>query len=99
MKVSWQVTGIRQDAWANAHRIPVEELKSDSERGYYIHPELFDQPDEKSVMWARRPQLMKKIKENREQQTKQAQAGGGAAAASPGSIDSKAPAKAPVGND
>ena len=22
VKVSWQVTGIRQDAWANAHRIP-----------------------------------------------------------------------------
>src|SRR5262249_17059966 len=27
MKVSWQVTGIRQDAWANAHRIRVEENK------------------------------------------------------------------------
>jgi hypothetical protein len=25
MRVSWQVTGIRQDAWANAHRIPVED--------------------------------------------------------------------------
>jgi trimeric autotransporter adhesin len=25
MRVSWQITGIRQDAWANAHRIPVEE--------------------------------------------------------------------------
>jgi hypothetical protein len=27
MEVSWQVTGIRQDAWANAHRIPVEQEK------------------------------------------------------------------------
>jgi hypothetical protein len=27
MKVSWQVTGIRQDAFANEHRIPVEEDK------------------------------------------------------------------------
>jgi hypothetical protein len=27
MKVSWSVTGIRQDAWANEHRIPVEEEK------------------------------------------------------------------------
>ncbi|MEP0775552.1 MAG: hypothetical protein HRF46_14480 [Acidobacteriota bacterium] len=25
MKVSWQVTGIRQDPFANAHRIPVGE--------------------------------------------------------------------------
>ena len=27
MKVSWQVTGIRQDPFANEHRIPVEEPK------------------------------------------------------------------------
>jgi hypothetical protein len=38
MKVSWQVTGIRQDAWANAHRIPVEEAKPAGERGLYLHP-------------------------------------------------------------
>jgi hypothetical protein len=33
LKVSWQVTGIRHDAYANAHRIPVEEDKPASERG------------------------------------------------------------------
>jgi len=38
MKVSWQVTGIRQDAWANAHRFPVEEEKSASEKGKYKNP-------------------------------------------------------------
>ncbi len=43
VKVSWQVTGIRQDAWANAHRIPNEVDKSDKEKGTYIHPELFGQ--------------------------------------------------------
>jgi hypothetical protein len=32
VEVSWQVTGIRQDAWANAHRIPVEQLKPERER-------------------------------------------------------------------
>jgi len=37
-KISWQVTGIRQDAFANAHRIPVEEEKSGDERGKYLHP-------------------------------------------------------------
>jgi hypothetical protein len=41
MKVSWQVTGIRKDPWANAYRIPVEEDKPDKERGYYTYPELF----------------------------------------------------------
>jgi hypothetical protein len=62
MKVSWQVTGIRQDAWANAHRIPVEEEKSEREHGYYIHPELYGAPEEKSIAWARHPE-MKRMKE------------------------------------
>jgi hypothetical protein len=39
-KVSWQVTGIRHDAYAEAHRIVVEEDKG-KERGTYLHPELF----------------------------------------------------------
>jgi hypothetical protein len=38
MEISWQVTGIRQDAFANAHRIPVEEEKTGEERGMYLHP-------------------------------------------------------------
>ena len=36
MEVSWQVTGIRQDAYANAHRIQVEEDKPTHERGKYL---------------------------------------------------------------
>jgi hypothetical protein len=31
MKVSWQVTGIRRDPWANANRIQVEEDKPGKE--------------------------------------------------------------------
>jgi hypothetical protein len=61
VEVSWQVTGIRQDAWANAHRIPVEEMKSEQERGFYKHPELYNAPAEKSIMWARFPQAMKRM--------------------------------------
>ena len=34
-EVSWQVTGIRQDEWAKANRIPVEELKNESEKIEY----------------------------------------------------------------
>ncbi len=41
VKVSWQVTGIRQDAYANAHRISVEEPKPVQERGKYLHPDVF----------------------------------------------------------
>jgi len=41
MKVSWQVTGIRKDPWANAHRIEVEEDKPFEKQGYYLHPEVY----------------------------------------------------------
>jgi len=49
MKVSWQVTGIRQDAWADAHRIPVEEDKPANERGYYLNPELYGAGSDRQV--------------------------------------------------
>jgi hypothetical protein len=49
MKVSWHVTSIRKDPWANANRILVEEDKPDKERGYYIYPELYDQPAESGI--------------------------------------------------
>jgi trimeric autotransporter adhesin len=48
VEVSWQVTGIRHDAWANAHRIQVEEVKSPDEQGHYLHPQLFGTGEEKS---------------------------------------------------
>jgi hypothetical protein len=44
VEVSWQVTGIRQDAYANTNPIPVEEDKPEAERGFYLHPEAFGQP-------------------------------------------------------
>ncbi len=65
VKVSWQVTGIRQDAWANAHRIPVEQEKPEVERGSYLHPELYGAPEEKGVLWARDPKAMRQWKEAR----------------------------------
>ena len=59
-KVSWQVTGVRRDPYAQAHRIKVEEPKSPHQRGYYLHPELFGQPQERSIFWSDRPELLKK---------------------------------------
>jgi hypothetical protein len=49
MKISWQVTGIRQDAYAKAHRIPIEQEKPEKERGYYLHPDVFGQSEEKGI--------------------------------------------------
>ena len=49
VKVSWQITGIRQDAWANAHRIPVEVDKTGKEKGHYLHPELYGHAGEPDI--------------------------------------------------
>jgi hypothetical protein len=49
MKVSWQITAIRKDPWANAHRIEVEQDKPTKERGYYLHPDVYGQPEEKGI--------------------------------------------------
>ncbi len=62
MEVSWQVTGIRQDPYANAHRIPVEEDKSDHERGTYLHPDAFGQSTEQSAPESNQPEAIKVVK-------------------------------------
>jgi len=41
VEVSWQVTGIRQDAWANKNRIPNAIDKPEGEKGKLLHPEAF----------------------------------------------------------
>ena len=53
LKVSWQVTAIRHDAYAEAHRIPVEEEKSQEERGYDLHPTEHNQPEQMGIDWRR----------------------------------------------
>ena len=53
-EVCWQVTGIRQDAFAEANPIVVEEAKPAAERGLYLHPDLHGQPEEKGLEWRHR---------------------------------------------
>jgi hypothetical protein len=67
VKVSWQVTGVRQDVYAKANPLVVEEDKARL-RGFYIHPELYGAPAERQIEWARHPQLMKKVQEMRARQ-------------------------------
>lgn len=50
VKVSWQVTGVRQDRWANENRIKVIESKNAADRGQYLNPELFNKPRSASVV-------------------------------------------------
>jgi hypothetical protein len=52
MEVSWQLTGVRKDAYAEAHRVQVEEMKPVAERGSYLHPEAFGKSAEKGAQQA-----------------------------------------------
>jgi hypothetical protein len=49
VEVSWQVTGIRRDPWAERNRIQVEVDKTPEEQGYYLNPEVHDQPAELGI--------------------------------------------------
>jgi hypothetical protein len=49
VKVSWQVTGIRRDPYAERYRLPVEEEKLPEHQGKYLHPELYGQPREAGI--------------------------------------------------
>jgi trimeric autotransporter adhesin len=55
VEVSWQVTGVRQDAYANLNRIRVEEEKPERERGAYLHPEAFGGAAANSTALAAKP--------------------------------------------
>jgi hypothetical protein len=65
-KISWQLTGVRQDAWANAHRTPLEMDKPESERGTLLHPEDVGQPLEKSLEWKMNPEYRKAVEKQRQ---------------------------------
>ncbi len=49
VKVSWLVTGIRHDRYANKHRGPVEVQKPTKEQGKYLHPELYGKPKAEGI--------------------------------------------------
>ncbi len=66
MKVCWQVTGIRQDAWAQANPLVIEQDKSENERGYYLHPEVHGYPAQKNIAEARYPEEARQFREIQE---------------------------------
>lgn len=51
MKVSWQVTGIRHDPYAEAHPLPVEEDKPSEEQGTYLHPVEHGMPETSGLVY------------------------------------------------
>jgi len=67
VKVSWQVTGIRQDPWSKAHRVPVEQVKPENEQGTYLAPEVYGQPESKGLA-ARMDKLRRRSVEPRSEE-------------------------------
>jgi hypothetical protein len=55
VEVSWLVTGIRQDAYAQANPIVVEEAKPAEEQGLYLFPAGFGAGEEKQIGYPSRP--------------------------------------------
>ena len=68
VEVSWQVTGVRSDAGMQKHPFKAVEIKPESERGTYLDPGAYNQPEERGVEWARNPAMMRRMKESRARQ-------------------------------
>jgi hypothetical protein len=49
LKVSWQITGTRNDNFARANPIEVERSKKSNEAGSYLHPEAYGLPEESGI--------------------------------------------------
>ena len=63
MEVSWQVTGIRKDGFAEAYGIQVEVDKPAREQGKYLHPETYGLGEEYGIHY----EQQKRMKEQREE--------------------------------
>jgi hypothetical protein len=64
MKISWQVTGIREDPFAEANRIQVEVNKPAEERGKYLYPKAYGLSEKHGIDYEMKKQAeMKESKE------------------------------------
>lgn len=78
VEVSWQVTGIRDDKYAQAHRVVAEVEKEPEFKGKYLHAAEWGQPESKSIDYATRP---KATQESRKAGVTENKAGASAQAA------------------
>jgi len=57
VKVSWQVTGIRHDRYANANPTRVIVAKPKADQGKYLHPELYGKPKSEAIGYVKPPRI------------------------------------------
>jgi hypothetical protein len=67
MKVSWQLTGIRDDAWAQANPLAVEQDKPEDEKGFFLSPEVFGHDLTRHTQYKRYQQLIEAYPRQAEQ--------------------------------
>lgn len=58
-KVCWQVTGVRQDAYARKHRIKVDTAKKAKDKGRLLNPEAFGRPRTDAIGYRKPPKRAK----------------------------------------
>ena len=68
LEVSWLLIGVRNDAWARRNRIVPEQEKAPADRGQYLHPEAFDQPESRGIGYEERQRSIEQDRAIQEQQ-------------------------------
>ena len=71
VRVSWQVTGVRSDVGMSQRPFKAEQDKPERERGSYLNPQAYGQPEERGAEWARNPEMMRQMKDRRNEMKKQ----------------------------
>lgn len=66
VKVSWQVTGVRQDKYANAHRVIPEVEKEPEMRGKYLHAKEWGKSERQSIDAVSRPKDINTLSKSKE---------------------------------
>lgn len=56
IKISWQITGVRNDPYALAHPFEAEPAKPDYEKGTYLYPTEYGQPESKATIYGMEPE-------------------------------------------
>lgn len=62
VEVSWQVTGIRKDKFAEANRVVPEVEKEEQNKGHYLHAKEYGKPFEKSIDYVTMPPSARELK-------------------------------------
>lgn len=57
VKVSWQVTGVRHDAYMEKHPMQVEVEKTGEEKGKYLSPDAFGLPETMGISYQNRKRI------------------------------------------